>query len=60
MAEWKPHRNNRCRDVCSNCGVATLRRTYGINPDGSEWVGEELYRFCPWCGDKIIYQDRRG
>lgn len=47
--EWKPHLTNRCRDVCSVCGVSTLRRTYGINPDGTEWVDEASYPFCPWC-----------
>ena len=52
---WRPHSDpsNREWDVCTLCGIGCHRRSYGINPDGSEWVEEYSYRFCPFCGARM-------
>ena len=48
--KWIPHPTERERDVCTACGIGVKRREYGTNPDGNEWVIEESFAFCPWCG----------
>lgn len=55
--EWKPHPTYRAWDVCTACGIGCKRREYGINPDGSEYVTEESYRYCPNCGAKMVVND---
>ena len=50
---WSPNPHNRAWDVCSACGIGTKRREYGINPDGTEYVTEYSYRYCPNCGAKM-------
>ena len=51
--KWLPHPHHREWNVCSVCGTGTKMREYGQNPDGSEWVTEYSYPFCPWCGHKM-------
>ena len=50
---WSLNPYNREWDVCSVCRIGTKRREYGINPDGSEYVTEYSYRYCPNCGAKM-------
>ena len=50
---WEEHPYCQAWDVCSICGTGVKRRAYGINPDGSPWVSEKSYSYCPWCGAKI-------
>ena len=50
---WKKHPHCQAWDVCSVCGTGVKRREYGVNPDGSPWVSEESYLYCPWCGAKM-------
>lgn len=50
---WSLNPHNRAWDVCSACGFGTKRREYGINPDGTEYVTEYSYRYCPNCGAKM-------
>ena len=45
--------NDRAYDYCSACGCGTMRRTYGYNPDGREYVTEQSYSFCPRCGARM-------
>lgn len=45
-----PDKSFRETDVCSACGIGSERRKYGLNPDGSEYVTEWSWDFCPWCG----------
>lgn len=52
-AYWKKHPTDREWDVCSNCGVGVKRREYGWLKDEQQWVSEEGYQYCPWCGAKI-------
>ena len=47
--KWESHPTNRKWDVCTECHRGTKRRDYGID-NGIEWVEEESYAFCPWCG----------
>ena len=54
---WIPHPFNRCYDVCEACRVGVWRRIYGSNPDGSEYVDEFSYQYCPWCGRKVVKQE---
>lgn len=51
--QWKQHPYEREYDVCTNCQTGVKRREYGWNDDGSEWVTEESYKFCPYCGAKM-------
>ena len=55
--EWQKHPTEREWDVCSCCGIGTKRREYGLNPDGSEWVTEYSYHYCPNCGAKMEIED---
>lgn len=48
--EWLSHPTEREWDVCSHCGTGVHRREYGLNENGTEWVSEMSYMFCPWCG----------
>ena len=50
---WSLNPHNRAWDVCSACGIGTKRREYGINPDGTEYVTEDSYRYCPNCGARM-------
>lgn len=50
---WSLNPYNKEWDVCSVCRTGTKRREYGINPDGSEYVTEYSYRYCPNCGAKM-------
>ena len=55
--KWIPHPSDRTRDVCSSCRLGCQRRSYGINPDGTEYVEEVSYQYCPWCGAKMEVAD---
>lgn len=48
--KWEPHPSEREWDICSYCHLGTKRREYGLNDDGTEWVTEQSYTYCPWCG----------
>lgn len=50
---WEPHPSEREWDTCSYCHLGTKRREYGLNDDGTEWVTEQSYTRCPWCGAKM-------
>lgn len=50
---WEPHPSEREWDICSHCHLGTKRREYGLNDDGTEWVTEQSYTHCPWCGAKM-------
>lgn len=52
---WIPHPDPNCKewDVCTACGTGCKRREYGIYPDGTDYVIEENYPYCPHCGAKI-------
>lgn len=54
-ARWERHpvKKNREWDVCSACKIGTKRREYGTNPDGTEYVTEYSYSYCPYCGRKM-------
>ena len=53
-AQWKHSASNdRAYDYCSACRCGTMRRTYGYNPDGREYVTEQSYSFCPRCGARM-------
>lgn len=58
--EWKPHPTEREWDFCSNCGVGVHRREYGYNEDGTEWVEEVSYIFCPWCGAEMLSEKKEA
>ena len=55
QGEWRRHpiHDYRAWDVCTACGIGCRRRHYGFNEDGTEWVEEESYSYCPWCGAKM-------
>ena len=55
VGEWKRHpiHENRAWDICTACGTGCRRRHYGFNKDGTEWVEEVNYPFCPSCGAKM-------
>ena len=44
-------------DVCTHCGTGCKRRDYGLNPDGSEYVTEYNYPYCPNCGARMIKKE---
>ena len=50
--KWIPHPNKEFRewDVCTVCGTGSKRREYGTNPNGTEYVREFGWNFCPNCG----------
>lgn len=48
--EWVPNPYDREWDFCTACVIGTRRREYGKNPDGTEYVTEYGYTFCPHCG----------
>lgn len=50
--KWIPHPNKELRewDVCTACGTGCKRREYGTNPDGTEYITEFSYLYCPNCG----------
>lgn len=50
---WIPHPREREWDVCSLCKTGTKRREFGLTDEGREWVTEESYKYCPWCGAKM-------
>lgn len=50
QGKWITHPDNKNWDICTHCNIGTRRRHYGINPDGSEYVTEYCYVFCPNCG----------
>ena len=51
---WKhDESNDRAYDYCSACGCGTMRRTYGYNPDGREYMTEQSYSYCPRCGARM-------
>lgn len=53
-AHWKhDESNDRAYDYCSACGCGTMRRTYGYNPDGREYMTEQSYSYCPRCGARM-------
>jgi len=54
---WEPHPSEREWDICSYCHLGTKRREYGLNDDGTEWVTEQSYTHCPWCGAKMENED---
>ena len=49
---WAPHPDPNCKewDVCTACGTGCKRREYGTNPDGTDYVTEWTYPYCPNCG----------
>ena len=55
VAHWIKHPDEREWDICSNCKTGVKRREYGWIK-GDEWVNEESYQYCPWCGAKIVYE----
>ena len=50
---WLLNPFDRAWDMCSECGTGTKRREYGTNPNGTEWVTEYSYPYCPWCCVKM-------
>ena len=52
---WKKHPNASFHewDVCSVCGVGCKRREYGRNPDGTVYIDEYSYSYCPNCGAEM-------
>ena len=38
---------------CSNCGIGLKRRVCGMNPNGTEYVEEYIYSYCPYCGAEV-------
>ena len=50
---WEEHPYEREWDICSCCKTGTKRREFGVTDDGREWVTEESYTYCPWCGAKM-------
>lgn len=54
IAQWENHPTEREWDVCSNCHTGVKRREYGWLKGDKEWVNEESYQYCPWCGAKIV------
>ena len=57
--KWIPHPNKELRewDVCTACGTGCKRREYGTNPDGTEYITEFSYLYCPNCG---AYMRQKG
>lgn len=53
---WVEHPYEREWDICSCCKIGTKRREFGVTDDGREWVIEESYTYCPWCGAKMEEQ----
>lgn len=49
---WEVNPHDRAYDVCSACGIGSKRREYG-NQDGSEYVTEWSWKYCPNCGAKM-------
>ena len=50
--KWVLHPDPNCKgwDVCTACGIGCKRREYGTNPDGTDYVTEWSYPYCPNCG----------
>ena len=53
---WVPHPDKSVRefDVCTACGIGCKRREYGKNDDGTEWMTEYSFPYCPNCGAQMI------
>ena len=53
--KWAPHPDPNCKewDVCTACGTGCKRREYGTNPDGTDYVTEWSYPYCPNCGAEM-------
>lgn len=49
---WMPHPTEPDWDVCSACGIGTMRRTHGYD-NGAFWDAEESYSYCPHCGARM-------
>lgn len=50
--KWMPHPTESDWDVCSVCGIGTMRRTHGYH-NGAFWDAEESYSYCPHCGARM-------
>lgn len=54
--KWLEHPYEREWDICSCCKIGTKRREFGMTDEGREWVTEESYTYCPWCGANMEYE----
>lgn len=56
---WIQNPKYREWDYCSICKIGTKRRTYGEYYNGTEWVHEDSYLYCPWCGAELKNGDKK-
>jgi NADH pyrophosphatase NudC (nudix superfamily) len=51
---WIMHPTEKDYSVCSCRGIGCKRKEHGENADGTEYIEVYYYRFCPWCGARMV------
>lgn len=51
---WIEHPTEEDYSVCSCCGIGSRRMEHGENADGTKYIDIYSYRFCPYCGAKMV------
>ena len=55
---WIEHPTEEDYSVCSHCGIGSRRMEHGENADGTKYIDIYSYRFCPYCGAKMIEEQQ--
>ena len=51
---WIEHPTEEDYSVCSRCGIGSRRMEHGKNADGTKYIDIYSYRFCPYCGCRMV------
>ena len=51
---WIEHPTEEDYSVCSRCGIGSRRMEHGKNADGTKYIDIYSYRFCPYCGARMV------